>query len=50
MVKQERRPQADVIEDILEHLSVMREEILILERKLERIKSDSKEKILKRQR
>jgi hypothetical protein len=48
MVKQEQTQRADVIEDVLGQIGVMREEMLILERKLERIKSDySQEKIPK---
>jgi hypothetical protein len=43
MAKQERRPQADVIDEILDRISVMREEMLTIERTLERIKSDNEE-------
>jgi hypothetical protein len=43
MVKQQRRLRADVIEEVLGQIGVMREEMLILERKLERIKSDYRE-------
>jgi hypothetical protein len=51
MAKQERSPQAHVIEEILDRICVMREEILIIERRLERIKSDgNEERLLKRQR
>jgi hypothetical protein len=46
MAKQESRLRADVIEDILGQIGVMREEMLILERKLERIKSDYREEKL----
>ena len=37
MAKQERSPQAHVIEEILDRICVMREEMLIIERRLERI-------------
>ena len=51
MAKQERSPQAHVIEEILDRICVMREEMLIIERRLERIKSDdNEERLLKRQR
>jgi hypothetical protein len=49
MAKQERRPLADVIEEVLDQIGVMREELLTIECKLERIKSDdNEEKHLKR--
>src|SRR5882762_8261939 len=43
--KQERRPQAEVIDEILDRLGVVREEMLTIERTLERIKSDNEEKL-----
>jgi hypothetical protein len=46
MVTRERSPQADVIEEILDRICVVREEMLRIQRKLERVKSDdSKEKL-----
>jgi len=51
MAKQERSPWADVIEEILDRICVMREEMLTIQRRLERIKADdNEEKLLKRQR
>jgi hypothetical protein len=47
MVRHERRAQANVIEEVLDRLGVMREEMLILERKIEQIKPDSEEIIPK---
>jgi hypothetical protein len=44
MVTQVRRPpHADVIEEVLDRICVMREELLRIQRKLERIKSDDRE-------
>src|SRR6266852_1191622 len=46
MAKQERSPQADVIEEILDRICVMREEMLTIQRRLERIKADDDEEKL----